>query len=148
MQNLLQISELATDNKKFAAIDKAIGKDSFKVSSLETCAFTCLALAGCTLQCGPCTIACRKQLWDNTAIPAAVVLQPLHYGIVSKTPMLVPQVVLLLRLSPLLPLALSNYLYGLTSVDFVPYVLGSWLGMLPGTIAYVSAGERVPQNPK
>lgn len=52
------------------------------------------------------------------------------------------QVVLLLRLSPLLPLALSNYLYGLTSVDFVPYVLGSWLGMLPGTIAYVSAGGR------
>lgn len=51
------------------------------------------------------------------------------------------QVVLLLRLSPLLPLALSNYLYGLTSVDFVPYVLGSWLGQLPGTFAYVSAGE-------
>ena len=47
---------------------------------------------------------------------------------------------LLLRLSPLLPLALSNYLYGLTSVDFAPYVLGSWLGMLPGTFAYVSAG--------
>lgn len=49
--------------------------------------------------------------------------------------------VLLLRLSPLLPLALSNYLYGLTSVDFVPYVLGSWLGQLPGTFAYVSAGD-------
>ena len=53
------------------------------------------------------------------------------------------QVVLLLRLSPLLPLALSNYLYGLTSVDFVPYVLGSWLGQLPGTFAYVSAGVSV-----
>ena len=51
-----------------------------------------------------------------------------------------PQVVTLLRLSPLLPLALSNYLYGLTSVDLPSYVAGSWLGMLPGTIAYVSAG--------
>ncbi|XP_073285960.1 uncharacterized protein [Primulina huaijiensis] len=50
------------------------------------------------------------------------------------------RVVTLLRLSPLLPFSLGNYLYGLTSVRFVPYVLGSWLGMLPGTWAYVSAG--------
>ncbi|VFQ92964.1 unnamed protein product [Cuscuta campestris] len=50
------------------------------------------------------------------------------------------KIVTLLRLSPLLPFSLGNYLYGLTSVEFVPYVLGSWLGMLPGTWAYVSAG--------
>ncbi|KAF9603539.1 hypothetical protein IFM89_037020 [Coptis chinensis] len=50
------------------------------------------------------------------------------------------RVVTLLRLSPLLPFSLGNYLYGLTSVKFLPYVLGSWLGMLPGTWAYVSAG--------
>ncbi|MCO5552384.1 hypothetical protein L7F22_005895 [Adiantum nelumboides] len=50
------------------------------------------------------------------------------------------RVVALLRLSPLLPFSLGNYLYGLTSVELVPYVLGSWLGMLPGTWAYVSAG--------
>mmetsp|Transcript_7113 Transcript_7113/g.12223 ORF Transcript_7113/g.12223 Transcript_7113/m.12223 type:complete len:385 (-) Transcript_7113:847-2001(-) len=48
--------------------------------------------------------------------------------------------VTLLRLSPLLPLAASNYLYGLTSVDLGSYVLGSWIGMLPGTYAYVHAG--------
>lgn len=51
------------------------------------------------------------------------------------------RVVALLRLSPLLPFALSNYLYGLTSVKTKPYVLASWLGMLPGTFAYVSAGS-------
>lgn len=51
--------------------------------------------------------------------------------------------VLLLRLSPLLPFALSNYLYGLTSVRFWPYVLGSWLGMLPGSVAIVSGGAAV-----
>lgn len=51
--------------------------------------------------------------------------------------------VLLLRLSPLLPFALSNYLYGLTSVRFTPYVLGSWLGMLPGSVAIVSGGAAV-----
>ncbi|KAJ1286538.1 hypothetical protein BS78_03G360100 [Paspalum vaginatum] len=50
------------------------------------------------------------------------------------------KVVTLLRLSPLLPFSLGNYLYGLTSVKFWPYVLGSWLGMLPGSWAYVSAG--------
>ena len=77
--SVTQVLELAKGNKQFAAIDRAIGKDSFRV-------------------------------------------------------------VLLLRLSPLLPLALSNYLYGLTSVDLVPYILGSWVGMLPGTLAYVTAG--------
>ncbi|XP_022973391.1 uncharacterized protein LOC111471944 isoform X1 [Cucurbita maxima] len=74
-----RILKLVEGNKKFAAIDKAIGENGFKV-------------------------------------------------------------VTLLRLSPLLPFSLGNYLYGLTSVKFVPYVLGSWLGMLPGTWAYVSAG--------
>ncbi|KAL2629401.1 hypothetical protein R1flu_014087 [Riccia fluitans] len=74
-----RILELAKDNKKFLAIDKAIGEDGFRV-------------------------------------------------------------VTLLRLSPLLPFSLGNYLYGLTSVKLVPYVLGSWLGMLPGSWAYVSAG--------
>uniref|UniRef100_A0A803N0P6 VTT domain-containing protein n=1 Tax=Chenopodium quinoa TaxID=63459 RepID=A0A803N0P6_CHEQI len=50
------------------------------------------------------------------------------------------RIVALLRLSPLLPFSLGNYLYGLTSVKFIPYVLASWLGMLPGTWAYVNAG--------
>ena len=69
----------ANKNPKFAAIDKAIGKDGFRV-------------------------------------------------------------VALLRLSPLLPLAASNYLYGVTSVDLGSYVAASCLGMLPGTLAYVAAG--------
>lgn len=75
-----RFAEWAGQNPKFAAIDKAIGKDGFRV-------------------------------------------------------------VALLRLSPLLPLAASNYLYGLTSVDLGSYVLASWLGMLPGTAAYVGAGS-------
>jgi uncharacterized membrane protein YdjX (TVP38/TMEM64 family) len=74
-----RVKDIADGNPKFAAIDRAIGEDSFRV-------------------------------------------------------------VCLLRLSPLLPFALSNYLYGLTSVRLWPYVAGSWLGMLPGTFAYVSAG--------
>lgn len=75
-----QIAGMASNNKQFAAIDKAIKKDGFKF-------------------------------------------------------------VFLLRLSPLLPFAASNYLYGLTSIEARSYVLASWLGMLPGTYAYVSAGS-------
>jgi uncharacterized membrane protein YdjX (TVP38/TMEM64 family) len=50
------------------------------------------------------------------------------------------RVVALLRLSPLVPFNLSNYLYGLTAVEFGPYVFASWLGMLPGTALYVYLG--------
>ncbi|KAL6772432.1 hypothetical protein ACKKBG_A30230 [Auxenochlorella protothecoides x Auxenochlorella symbiontica] len=74
-----RVSAMASKNKQFAAIDRAIGKDSLRV-------------------------------------------------------------VTLLRLSPLLPFSASNYLYGLTSVDVGSYMLGSWIGMLPGTFAYVSVG--------
>lgn len=50
------------------------------------------------------------------------------------------KVVGLLRLSPLIPFSLSNYLYGLTSVRFLPYVVASAVGMLPGTFLYVYLG--------
>ena len=50
------------------------------------------------------------------------------------------RVVALLRLSPLVPFSLGNYLYGLTSIRFWPYVAASWLGMLPGTFLYVYLG--------
>jgi len=75
-----KVLAFAKRSKRFAAIDKAIGKDGFKF-------------------------------------------------------------VTLLRLSPLLPLAASNYLYGLTAVELGPYMAGSFVGMLPGTYAYVSAGH-------
>jgi uncharacterized membrane protein YdjX (TVP38/TMEM64 family) len=50
------------------------------------------------------------------------------------------RVVALLRLSPLVPFSLSNYLYGLTPVPFGPYVLASWIAMLPATVLYVWIG--------
>jgi len=74
-----RIEKLAKKNEKFAAVDRAIGKNGWKV-------------------------------------------------------------VALLRLSPLIPFSLSNYLYGLTSVRFLPYVAASWAGMLPGTLLYVALG--------
>lgn len=50
------------------------------------------------------------------------------------------KVVLLTRLSPVLPFNLLNYAYGLTTVGFGEYVLASWLGMIPGTFLYVYLG--------
>jgi uncharacterized membrane protein YdjX (TVP38/TMEM64 family) len=50
------------------------------------------------------------------------------------------KLIFLLRLSPVIPFNLSNYFYGLTGVRFWPYVLASWIGMMPGTLLYVYIG--------
>ena len=50
------------------------------------------------------------------------------------------KLVFLLRLRPVIPFNVSNYFYGLTGVKFWPYVLASWLGMMPGTLLYVYLG--------
>ena len=51
------------------------------------------------------------------------------------------KIVALLRLSPAIPFNLQNYLYGLTDIRFWPYLLTSWLAMIPGTFLYVSLGH-------
>ncbi|WP_413431684.1 VTT domain-containing protein [Crateriforma spongiae] len=51
------------------------------------------------------------------------------------------KIVALLRLSPAIPFNLQNYLYGLTPVGFWPYVVASWIAMLPGTFLYVYIGH-------
>lgn len=50
------------------------------------------------------------------------------------------RMVLLMRLSPLLPFNALNYALGISKVGFVPYVLGS-VGMIPGTLLYVYYGK-------
>lgn len=50
-------------------------------------------------------------------------------------------IVLLTRLSPVFPFNLLNYAMGITGVKFSSYALGSWLGMIPGTILYVYLGS-------
>lgn len=50
------------------------------------------------------------------------------------------KIVGLLRLSPLIPFNLSNYFYGVTAIGFLPYVLASAVGMLPGTLLYAYLG--------
>jgi uncharacterized membrane protein YdjX (TVP38/TMEM64 family) len=54
------------------------------------------------------------------------------------------KLVLLLRLSPLIPFNLLNYILSLTRVTTGRYVLGSFIGMLPGTAVYVYLGSLAP----
>ncbi len=51
------------------------------------------------------------------------------------------KLMLLLRMSPVFPFALSNYLYGASSVEFWPYFFGTMIGFTPGTLAYVYSGH-------
>jgi uncharacterized membrane protein YdjX (TVP38/TMEM64 family) len=46
----------------------------------------------------------------------------------------------LLRLSPLIPFNVSNYLYGITKVGFWPYAAATAIGILPGTLLYAYLG--------
>jgi uncharacterized membrane protein YdjX (TVP38/TMEM64 family) len=51
------------------------------------------------------------------------------------------RIVLLTRLSPVFPFNMLNYGFGLTNVRFRHYALGSWIGMLPGTVMWVYLGS-------
>jgi uncharacterized membrane protein YdjX (TVP38/TMEM64 family) len=49
------------------------------------------------------------------------------------------KIVFLLRLCPI-PFGLANYLYGLTAIPFLPYLLTSVLGAIPGMILFSQLG--------
>lgn len=51
------------------------------------------------------------------------------------------KLILLLRLSPLIPFNLLNYVLGLSDVPVGRYVVASFVGMLPGTWLYVYLGS-------
>ncbi|MEO8128913.1 MAG: TVP38/TMEM64 family protein [Bryobacteraceae bacterium] len=44
------------------------------------------------------------------------------------------KIVALLRLSPVLPINLQNYFYGVTDVKLIHYIPATFLGILPGTL--------------
>ncbi len=50
------------------------------------------------------------------------------------------KMIALLRLSPVVPFTLTNYLLGLTEIQFWPYVLVTWIAMLPATFLYIYLG--------
>ncbi|ODT97365.1 MAG: hypothetical protein ABS81_30140 [Pseudonocardia sp. SCN 72-86] len=61
-----------------------------------------------------------------------------HHGLLAVTS---------LRLIPTVPFAALNYLSGLSAVRFWPYLLGTAVGIVPGTIAIVTLGDAVTGTP-
>ena len=51
------------------------------------------------------------------------------------------QIVLLARLSPVSPYVAMSFMFGLTAVDFLPYVGASAVGILPACFVYVYMGD-------
>lgn len=50
------------------------------------------------------------------------------------------KVVMLLRLSPVVPFNLQNYFFGVTDIQFWHYVAATFVGIMPGTALYVYLG--------
>jgi uncharacterized membrane protein YdjX (TVP38/TMEM64 family) len=50
------------------------------------------------------------------------------------------KIVMLLRLSPLVPFNIQNYFFGLTNIDFWHYVLATFVGIIPGVVLYLYIG--------
>lgn len=60
------------------------------------------------------------------------------------------KIVGLLRMCPV-PFGLTNYLYGLTAIDFGRYMLATLIGMLPGNMMFVylgAFGKRTAEGPR
>ena len=53
------------------------------------------------------------------------------------------KIVALMRLSPVIPFNLLNYVFGVTRVRLRDYVLASCIGMMPGTVIYVYLGSLI-----
>ena len=51
------------------------------------------------------------------------------------------KIIAMLRLVPMFPFNVGNYLLGLTPVKFWSYALASWIAMMPGTLVYVYLGH-------
>lgn len=54
-----------------------------------------------------------------------------------------PYLVITTRLIPIFPFNLQNYLYGLTSIKFLPYCVLSSIFIIPGTLVYVLSASSI-----
>ena len=50
------------------------------------------------------------------------------------------RIVMLFRLSPVIPFGLQNYFFSVSTLTFLPYIAATAIGILPGTALYVYLG--------
>lgn len=51
-------------------------------------------------------------------------------------------ILVILRLIPAVPYNLINYAFGLTGMRFAAYLIGSAIGIIPGTLAFINIGDK------
>lgn len=51
------------------------------------------------------------------------------------------KIVLLIRLAPVFPFTFVNYAFGLTGIQLLPYVIATFIGMIPASFAFVYLGS-------
>ena len=51
-------------------------------------------------------------------------------------------ILVILRLIPAVPYNLINYAFGLTGMKFSTYLIGSAIGIIPGTLAFINIGDK------
>jgi uncharacterized membrane protein YdjX (TVP38/TMEM64 family) len=66
-------------------------------------------------------------------------LQKLNQGLASEG----ARYIFSLRLAPVTPFFLLNFVFGLTHIEVWKFALFSWLGMIPGVFVYANAGAEL-----
>lgn len=97
-------------------------------------AFVCIS-AGSTLGAALAFLAGKTVLrkWVEGKITEYPVFQAVDAAIAKRGVLMV----LLVRLSPVIPFNLLNYALSLTGISFFGYVFGSWVGMAPATFVFI-----------
>jgi len=98
-----------------------------------------IVVAGATLGAGMSFLAARYLFREK--VETTLSKKPLFNAINEAIKEEGWKVVGLMRFSPAMPFSLQNWLFGVTAVKFVPYILATLFGIMPGTLLYVWIGS-------
>jgi uncharacterized membrane protein YdjX (TVP38/TMEM64 family) len=82
---------------------------------------------------------------DNGSLLQLLAKKPKAQAFMQKLQRGSPGIIILARLSPMLPFALMNAVFALFNVRLRPFLWGSFVGMLPRTVLSVWAGTQAQQ---
>lgn len=71
------------------------------------------------------------------------VSEKIKNALFSKNQKVLSLVSFIIRLSPIFSYNLVNYISGITEIKFIPYILTTIIGVLPGIIVFINIGENV-----